>query len=81
MRDAGGQQADRRELLCLSQLRLELDARGDVVNKHDAPYRLACSVEQRCDGDVDDPLLIVRQVDPDFIEAVCTLLATDRLQP
>ncbi len=54
VRDAGCQQADRGELLRLRELRLQLDAVGDVVDEDDAADGDEVARDQRSDGDVGD---------------------------
>ena len=52
VRDAGGEQADGRELLGLGELGFELDAVGDVVDQDDAADGDEVAGDQRRDGDV-----------------------------
>ena len=50
--DAGGEQADGAELVCLGELGLQGDALGDVVNQDDTADGHEISGEQGSDGDV-----------------------------
>ena len=56
MRDSGSQQADRRELLRLSQLGLQLDAIRNVIDQNDAADGDEVARHQRRDRDIGDPL-------------------------
>ncbi len=74
VRDTRSQQADRRELLRLSQLGLQLDAVGDVVYQNDAADSDEVTRDQRCNGDVGDALASVGQHQPELVERVRAVL-------
>ncbi len=60
MRDTGGEQADRGQLFSLCQLGFKADARGNVVDEHDAAQGAELARDQRRDGDVGEPAFFQR---------------------
>ena len=80
VRHAGGKQPDRRELLGLSELSLQLDAVGDVVDQDDASDDIETTRQQRGDRDVGDSGLTGGKSEAKFVQVVrpaCRLVAAD----
>ena len=76
MGHAGCEQTDGGELLSLRELRLHVDAIGDVVHDDDAPHRFEISRQQRGDCNVCDALFAVRQRETELIQRVHPVLGT-----
>ena len=77
VRHAGGQQADRAELVGLRQLVLERDALGDVVDQDDAADGDEVAREQRGDGDVGGALLAGAGGQRELVEVMHALLVAE----
>ena len=70
VRDARRQQADRRQLLRLRQLRFQLDALGDVVHDDQPPDDAEVFADQRSDGDVGDARVTGCRAQPELVQVV-----------
>ena len=68
MRHARRQQTDRRQLLGLRQLCLQLHAIGDVVDQHDPPHHCKVPRQQGSNRDVGDARLARRQRQTNLVE-------------
>ena len=80
MRDSGCEQADRRELLRLRELGLELNAIGDVVDEDDAADGDEVSRDQRSNGDVGDADFAGGKRETELVERVRALLVANALK-
>src|SRR5258708_7221771 len=81
MRDASSQQADGGELLRLSELSLQLNAVGDVIDQNDAAHSDEVTRDQRRDRDVGDTLVSVGQHQPELVEGVSPMLFAHAVEP
>ena len=80
VRDAGGEQADGAELVCLGELGLEGDALGDVVDEDDAADGDEVAREQRRDGDVGGALLAGAGCEAELVEVMDALLVAEAVE-
>ena len=71
VRNAGGEQTDRRQFFALHQLILEADAIGNVIDNDQRAARRSCFIHQRSRREIDDqaiPRLLVEM--PGLIETL-----------
>src|SRR5208282_3063820 len=61
---------DRRKFVCLGELRLELDALGDIVHDNEPAYHLELARDQRRDGNIDGPHFAGWSLEAELVKVV-----------
>ena len=70
MRDAGGEQSDRRKFVGLGELDLQFDSFRDVVHDHQPPHHAELPSDQRRDRNIHDARFAGGSSQPELVKIV-----------